>query len=173
MILVTGATGSNGTEIVKRLASRNVQVRAMVRDQNRASEIAVPNVEVVEGNFDRPETLLSALVGVERAFLLTNSSERAEAQQIAFIDAARQSDVEHIVKLSQFGADASSPGRFLRYHAEVEAARIIGAMRRRQLRLGCATRLVKSREVLRHLHMTTRRCLADDQKVIAGSSAPS
>lgn len=122
MILVTGATGSNGTEIMKRLASRNVQVRAMVRDQNRSSEIAVPNVEVVEGNFDRPETLLSALVGVERAFLLTNSSERAEAQQIAFIDAARQSDVEHIVKLSQFGADASSPGRFLRYHAEVEAA---------------------------------------------------
>lgn len=58
MILVTGATGSNGTEIVKRLAARNVQVRAMVRDypagetasqRNRASAIAVPNVEVVEG----------------------------------------------------------------------------------------------------------------------------
>lgn len=122
MILVTGATGSNGTEIVKRLASRNVQVRAMVRSRERASEIVAPNVEVVEGDFDLPATLVDALAGVERAFLLTNSSERAEAQQIAFIDAARQSGVAHIVKLSQFGADATSTGRFQRYHAAVEAA---------------------------------------------------
>jgi uncharacterized protein YbjT (DUF2867 family) len=46
----------------------------------------------------------------------------AQAQQIAFIDAARQSGVAHIVKLSQFGAEAHSPVRFLRYHAAVEAA---------------------------------------------------
>ena len=122
MILVTGATGNNGTEIVKRLATARVQVRAMVRNRERANAIALPNVEVVEGDFDRPATLLSALAGVERAFLLTNSSERAQAQQIAFIDAARQSGVTHIVKLSQFGAEAHSPVRFLRYHAAVEAA---------------------------------------------------
>lgn len=119
MILVTGATGSNGSEIVKRLAERNIPVRAMVRDR---ANLVMPNVEVIEGDFDRPETLQSALAGVKRAFLLTNSSQNAEAQQIAFIDAAKQSGVEHIVKLSQFKADANSPGRFLRYHAAVEAA---------------------------------------------------
>jgi uncharacterized protein YbjT (DUF2867 family) len=123
VILVTGATGNNGTEIVKRLAATaHVQVHAMVRNRERAGAIALPHVEVVEGDFDRPATLLSALAGVERAFLLTNSSERAQAQQIAFIDAARQSGVAHIVKLSQFGAEAHSPVRFLRYHAAVEAA---------------------------------------------------
>lgn len=121
MILVTGATGSNGTEIVKHLATRNVQVRAMVRNRDRAKAIALPNVEVVEGDFDRPETMLSALAGVDRAFILTNSTERAEAQQIAFVDAAKQSGVKHIVKLSQFAADVNSPVRFLRYHAAVEA----------------------------------------------------
>lgn len=122
MILVTGATGTNGSEIVKRLAAQNVPVRAMVRDRNRANAIALPNVEVVEGDFDRPETLLSALSGVDRAFLVTNSSEHAEAQQLAFVDAAKQSGVAHIIKLSQFAADADSPVRFLRYHAAVEAA---------------------------------------------------
>lgn len=121
MILVTGATGSNGTEIIKRLVEKDIQVRAMVRDRNRAN-LVIPNVEVVEADFDRPETLQSVLAGVKRAFLVTNSSENAEAQQIAFIDAAKQSGVEHIVKLSQFKADANSPGRFLRYHAAVEAA---------------------------------------------------
>ena len=100
MILVSGATGNNGTEILKRLATGDVQARAMVRNLDRASGIALPHVEVVEGDFDRPETLLAALAGVERAFLLTNSSERAQAQQIAFIDAARQSGVAHVVKLS-------------------------------------------------------------------------
>ncbi len=122
MILVTGATGSNGTEIINRLVGKNIQVRAMVRDRTKAKNIAISNVEVVEADFDRPETLQSVLTGVKRAFLLTNSSENAEAQQIAFIDAAKQSGVEHIVKLSQFKADANSPGRFLRYHAAVEAA---------------------------------------------------
>ena len=76
MILVTGATGNNGTEIVKRLAAKaHVQVRAMVRNRERAGAIALPHVEVVEGGFDRPATLLSALAGVERAFLFTNSSD--------------------------------------------------------------------------------------------------
>lgn len=122
MILVTGATGSNGIEIIKRLAARNVQVRAMVRNQERAKAIAAPNVEVVEADFDRPETMLAALTGVERAFLLTNSSEHVQAQQIAFVDAAKQSGVKRIVYLSQFEADDTSPVRFLRYHAVVETA---------------------------------------------------
>lgn len=122
MILVTGATGNNGSEIVKLLAAQNIPVRAMMRDRNRAGAITLPNVKVVEGDFDRPETLLSALSGVSRAFLVTNSSEHAEAQQLAFVDAAKQSGVAHIVKLSQFAANADSPVRFLRYHAAVEAA---------------------------------------------------
>jgi uncharacterized protein YbjT (DUF2867 family) len=130
MILVTGATGNNGSEIVKMLAAQNIPVRAMVRDafgtrgraRNRANAIALPNVEVVEADFNRPATLLSALSGVDRAFLVTNSSEHAEAQQLAFVDAAKQSGVAHIVKLSQFAAAADSPVRFLRYHAAVEAA---------------------------------------------------
>jgi uncharacterized protein YbjT (DUF2867 family) len=59
---------------------------------------------------------------VDRAFLLTNSTERAEQQQIAFIHVAQQSGIRHIVKLSQLHADATSPERFLRYHGVVETA---------------------------------------------------
>ena len=63
-----------------------------------------------------------ACSGVDRAFLVTNSTERTEHQQIAFTRVAHQSGVRHIVKLSQLHADTNSPGRFLRYHAAVEAA---------------------------------------------------
>jgi len=61
-------------------ATRNVQVRAMVRNRERASAIAGSNVEVVEGDFDAP-TLLGALAGV-RAFLLTNSSNTQKRNKL-------------------------------------------------------------------------------------------
>lgn len=129
MILITGATGSNGTELTKLLASQGVPARAMVRSGSGAKQIAaLPEVEVVIGDFDDPATLERALRGIEKAFLLTNSTERAETQQRAFVDVARHTGLRHIVKLSQFAADESSPVRFLRYHAAVERAIIESGM---------------------------------------------
>ena len=123
MILVTGASGSNGTELLKLLSARGVPARAMVRSKNKAGAVAaLPGIEVVEGDFDDPASLERALRGIGRAFLLTNSTDRAEAQQMAFVAAAKQAGVRHIVKLSQFAADEASPVRFLRYHAAVERA---------------------------------------------------
>ena len=123
MILITGATGSNGTELIKLLASRGVPVRAMVRSKNDAGKIAgLAKVELAEGDFNDPASLDRVLRGIERAFLLTNSTEHAEAQQRTFVDVARRTGLRHLVKLSQFAADENSPVRFLRYHAAVEHA---------------------------------------------------
>jgi uncharacterized protein YbjT (DUF2867 family) len=122
-LLITGATGNNGTELLKLLASRGIRARAMVRPGADAGTISdLPGIALVEGDFDKPSSLERILAGVERAFLLTNSTERSEAQQSGFVEAARRSGVKQIVKLSQLGADASSPVRFLRYHAAVEGA---------------------------------------------------
>src|SRR5258705_6710546 len=60
--------------------------------------------------------------GIERAFLVTNSSGRAEEQQLRFVEAARAAGVRHIVYLSQLHAVRNSPVRFLHYHAVVEEA---------------------------------------------------
>ena len=122
MILMTGATGTVGREVVKRLSSEGVSVRALTRDPGKAGTIRLPHVEVVKGDFEDAESIRRACAGVDRAFLLTNSTERAGEQQVAFTRLAQQSGVRHIVKLSQLHADASAPGRFLRYHAAVEAA---------------------------------------------------
>jgi uncharacterized protein YbjT (DUF2867 family) len=122
MILITGATGTVGSEVVKRLAAEGVQVRAVTRDPGKANIIRLPQVEVVKGDFEDADSIRQACTGVDRAFLLTNSTQRAEEQQTTFTRIAQQSGVRHIVKLSQLHADASSPGRFLRYHAAGEAA---------------------------------------------------
>jgi uncharacterized protein YbjT (DUF2867 family) len=98
-------------------------MRAMIRSRESAKALAaLEGVEPVVGDFDDPASVERALQGVEKAFLLTNSTERAEAQQLGFVDAARRTGLKHIVKLSQFAADKNSPVRFLRYHAAVERA---------------------------------------------------
>ncbi|GAB3896936.1 SDR family oxidoreductase [Spirosoma agri] len=78
--------------------------------------------DVVIGDFNDVDTITPALAGIERAFLLTNSSEQAEQQQLDFVAEAQRSGVRHLVKLSQFAASLDSPVRFLRYHAAVEQA---------------------------------------------------
>ncbi len=123
MILVTGATGKNGVEIIRRLSGRKEPVRAMVHRQNDVMR-GTPNVELeyVEADFDDPASLRKVLSGVQRAFLVTNSSEQVEERQLRFVALAREAEVKHIVYLSQLHAASDSPLRFLRYHAAVEEA---------------------------------------------------
>ena len=111
-----------GSEVVKGLSAQGVDVRAVTRDLRKAEANQLPHVEFVRGDLDEPETMRAACEGVDRAFLLTNSSERAEQQQIAFTRAAGECGVRHIVKLSQLHADVNSPEKFLRYHGVVEEA---------------------------------------------------
>jgi len=123
MILVTGATGKNGAEIIRRLSGRKERVRAMVRRHNGILR-GTPNVELeyVEADFDDSASLRKVLRDVQRAFLVTNSSEHVEERQLRFVDLAREAGVRHIVYLSQLHAASDSPLRFLRYHAAVEEA---------------------------------------------------
>jgi uncharacterized protein YbjT (DUF2867 family) len=112
-----------GSLLVDELVARGAEPAVMLRPGREAPELtAKPGVSAVEGDFDDPDSLRRALDGAERAFLLTNSSERAEAQQLAFVEAAAAAGVGQVVKLSQLAASADSPVRFLRYHAAVEAA---------------------------------------------------
>ena len=120
-ILVTGATGNIGSELVEQLTAQRVPFRAMVRRAKDVEALSQPEgVEAVIGDFNDETTVADALQGIERAFLLTPSTERAETQQQTFVELARRAGVKHIVKQSQWAADADSPVRFLRYHAAVE-----------------------------------------------------
>ena len=120
MILVTGATGNVGAALVKRLSESGEPVRAFVRSRRQSQSIASPAIELVEGDFTKTETFVPALAGVDRLFLLIPSSSEVEEQQRNFVDAAKRSQIKHIVKLSQLGADENASRRFQRYHGAVE-----------------------------------------------------
>jgi len=86
----------------------------MVRAHNGELATQIDGAKVVAGDFNDERSITDALEGVDVAFLLTNSSELAEVQQVTFVDVAKRTGVKHIVKLSQWAADPDSPVRFLR-----------------------------------------------------------
>jgi uncharacterized protein YbjT (DUF2867 family) len=118
-VLVTGATGNTGRAVAENLVHRGTPVRAMVRAEADRGRLPA-GVQPVVADFDDPASIAAALHDAGRAYLVTPSSERAEAQQRRFADLAVQAGVRHLVVLSQLGADEQSPVRFLRYHAAVE-----------------------------------------------------
>src|ERR1700674_679615 len=137
MILVTGATGLNGRELVRRLSERGVPVRALVRNPAKAAALAaLPNVEIVEGDMAQPETLAGALRGVDRAMLISSSDPAMLDVQSNFIAAAAKAGVRHVVKLSGIMPELDSPFRFARMHGEIERRLEASGMAFTHLRAG-------------------------------------
>lgn len=94
MILVTGATGATGGALLSRLSDAKIPARAMVRDPARADPLHdLAGVSLAVGDFNRPAELDEVFDGIDRAYLVTNSTERAEDQQLGFIAAARQAAI--------------------------------------------------------------------------------
>jgi uncharacterized protein YbjT (DUF2867 family) len=81
MILVTGATGLNGWTAIREFVRRRERVRALVRSAAKAASGGAPaNVEVVEGDMLRPETLGDALDGVACEVVVSDQTPtRAQA----------------------------------------------------------------------------------------------
>ncbi len=100
-ILVTGATGTVGGDVLRGLAGRpGIQVRAAVRDKEKSAALAGPNVELVWFDYTMPETLGTASRGADAVFMVPPLSPDCVAEGIEFLTAARESGVKHIVKLS-------------------------------------------------------------------------
>src|SRR5215207_5466393 len=120
MILVTGATGTIGSEVVRRLLTAGQRPRVFVRDPEKARKQLGERVEHIAGDFDRPDTIDAALAGVDRVFLLTQQNSRQPDWERGLVTAATDAGVSHIVKLSVFRADAGSPLQIARQHRQSE-----------------------------------------------------
>ena len=122
-VLVTGASGLAGSAVIREFVRSGYRVRALVRNRANARTLeAFPTVEVVEGDMLRPETLTGALSGVDRVLLISSSDQQMMETQSAFIDAAKNSGVRHIVKFSGLSAaDVDTPFIFGSMHAEIES----------------------------------------------------
>jgi uncharacterized protein YbjT (DUF2867 family) len=124
MILITGGSGLSGSVIVREFARQGVPVRALFRNPDKARQFhGLAGVEPVEGDMLRPESLTTALRGVERVLMISSPRERMVETQCDFIDAAKAAGVPYIVKFSgEESGVGFDPGNFrgTREHMEIE-----------------------------------------------------
>jgi uncharacterized protein YbjT (DUF2867 family) len=117
MILVTGATGNVGSELVRALIGADEPVRALIRSPE--GQAALPDgAEASIGDLNRPETLTDALAGVRGVHLLSGYNDMP-----TFLAQARRAGVERVVLQSS----SSVPGGDMtnavaRYHILAEQA---------------------------------------------------
>ncbi|WP_448640401.1 SDR family oxidoreductase [Geodermatophilus sp. URMC 63] len=104
-VLVVGASGTVGSEVVRRLARRRFAVRAGARHPLRAAAVLPPGVPVARLDLEDPATWPATLAGVRRLFLLRPPDVARAARLQPFLDAVVAAGVEHVVLLSVQGAD--------------------------------------------------------------------
>ena len=116
MILVTGATGTVGSELVPRLLAAGQAVRVLTRDPAKTARFG-NQVQVAAGDLDKPQTLAAAMDGVRAVYLISQAGQVG-----GVITTARQAGVRHIVRQSTMEAGFGPPPGPGRWHRDAELA---------------------------------------------------
>ncbi|WUW26120.1 NAD(P)H-binding protein [Streptomyces sp. NBC_01463] len=126
MIIVTGATGQLGGQIVERLLARMPaeRVGVSVRDPQKAQALADRGVRVRRGSFSEAGGLVDAFEGASQVLIVSVDAmgEEAVRQHRAAIDGAVAAGARRILYTSHMGADAASHFQACRDHAATEQA---------------------------------------------------
>jgi uncharacterized protein YbjT (DUF2867 family) len=120
MILVTGATGKTGSQVVRALRDRGAPVRAFVRDAERARDLLGADVELAAGDFADAASVRAALDGIERMLLSCADDPRRVEWETDAIDAAVEAGVGRIVKLSTTSSALDAPVAYWTWHGRVD-----------------------------------------------------
>ncbi|MBV9765522.1 MAG: SDR family oxidoreductase [Acidobacteriaceae bacterium] len=115
MILITGASGNVGKEVLKQIAQTGERIRAAFQSSSKVT--APEGVEIAIVDFNQPDTLRAALKDVDRVFLVGPPTAELPALERKAVDVIAQLGVRRLVKLSAMGGREAI---FPRQHAESE-----------------------------------------------------
>ncbi len=128
MILIIGATGTNGREILNQLREAGERARAMVRNPAKAEDLRQSGTEVVAGDLDDVASLDAPLKGVDRVFFLTSVDEKFAQRFDNFLKAVLQAGRPRVVKFSGLGSSPESPCELMRIHGRTDEALIASGL---------------------------------------------
>jgi uncharacterized protein YbjT (DUF2867 family) len=121
MILVTGAGGTVGSEVVKQLKQAGAEFRVGFRTPAKADKARAEGLDTVVFDLADRASIAAALKGVDKMFLLSGNIPNQSEMEINAVEEARKAGVKHIVKLSVLHADQEHY-TFARWHRAVEKA---------------------------------------------------
>jgi uncharacterized protein YbjT (DUF2867 family) len=115
MILVIGGRSKIGAALIGELLDRGQQVRALVRGGERTGGVPA-GAEVVTGDLADEGSLVTAMEGIEKVFLLSSPHPDGVSWHRNAIDAACRTEVQLLVRSSILGADRETPAEFIAAH---------------------------------------------------------
>jgi uncharacterized protein YbjT (DUF2867 family) len=119
LILVIGGRSKIGAALIAELLDRGQQVRVLTRAGESAA--ALPDgAEAVTGDLADEGSLVAAMTGADRVFLLSSPHPDAVRWHHNAIDAARRTEVQLLVRSSILGADRDSPAEFISAHTDCD-----------------------------------------------------
>jgi uncharacterized protein YbjT (DUF2867 family) len=121
-ILITGATGTIGSQATKALLAAKASVRVGLRDPAKGAALAKAGAQVVRFDFEDASTYADAFADVERVFLLTPFIEHFVPHVQRAAEAAKAAGVKFIVRMSAFGADPDAADGLSKHHGQAEEA---------------------------------------------------
>jgi uncharacterized protein YbjT (DUF2867 family) len=119
-ILVTGATGTVGSEVVKQLSAKGEIIKAAARSANDNIFGNLSGVQVVQLDYNNPGTLAAAFKGIDKLFLLTPASPKAAVLVTNLVNEAKKAGIRHIVKQSIIGVVSEMEFAHLLLHRQAE-----------------------------------------------------
>ena len=118
-ILVLGASGTIGRQVVKDLDNKGVNVRITSRKQEVVEQLTLEGKDCKYLDLDDPRTFALALAGVDRVLLLTGYTVAMLTQSKTLVDAARKAGVSHIVHVGVFAEWDTTDAHFA-WHQMIE-----------------------------------------------------
>lgn len=106
-VLVTGGTGTVGSQVVRELVSRKADVSVLTRDRSRASKLPA-GVKTVEGDLTKPATVRRVFDGVGAVFLLNSVSQTESHEALLALTGMRLANVQRVVYLSVQDVDKAA-----------------------------------------------------------------
>jgi uncharacterized protein YbjT (DUF2867 family) len=122
-VLVTGATGNVGSEVVRQLsqATSDTNIKAAVHSVENAKKVQQHDrIKTVQIDYDKQEGLQEAFNKSNKLFLLTHPSPKTVEHESNLISEAKKSGIRHIVKQSVMGADLKAGVEVMRLHRQTE-----------------------------------------------------
>lgn len=107
-VLVTGATGNIGGQVVRMLIDAGEPVRALCRRQQQVDDLRARGVDAVLGDLSNRASLVAAMDGVDRLFLLTFPGKSQREHGRNAVEAALAAGVRRVVHLSTADANPAS-----------------------------------------------------------------
>ncbi len=119
-ILVTGATGTVGSEVVRQLSTKGETVKAAARSANDNTFSNLNGVQTIQLDLNSTDIFASAFQGVDKLFLLTPFQSNMVDLTSNLVNEAKKTKIKYIVKQSVMGADAEPGITPSRLHRQAE-----------------------------------------------------